>query len=81
MSEITLSDDQKARLVARVKTYFSDELDHEIGAFEAEFLIDFIAREVGPHIYNRGLADAHQLFLEKSEELGYLIQEMEQPEA
>jgi uncharacterized protein (DUF2164 family) len=80
MSDIEFSDDQRARLVAKVKTYFSEALDQDIGAFDAEFLIDFIAKEIGPSIYNRGLADAHQLFNEKSEELGYLIAELEKPE-
>jgi len=79
MTDITLSDEQKSRLVARLKTYFNDELDQDIGAFEAEFLIDFIAAEAGPAIYNQGLADAQQLFREKTEELGYQIHELEKP--
>ncbi|WP_116364278.1 DUF2164 domain-containing protein [Parahaliea mediterranea] len=77
MDELKLSDEQKSRLVARVKTYVSDELDQDIGAFEAEFLIDFIAAELGPVIYNQGLADAQQLFREKTEELSYQIHELE----
>lgn len=80
MNEIELNDHQKATLVAKIKDYFNEELDQDIGAFEAEFLIDFFAREVGPAFYNRGLADARQLFVEKSEELGYQIQELEMPE-
>lgn len=77
MSEITFTKDEKDRIVSKVKDYFNDELDQEIGGFEAEFLIDFVAKEIGPFFYNRGLFDAHVLFTEKSEELGYLIQELE----
>ncbi len=79
MSEIKFTRDETNRIVSKVKEYFITELDQEIGAFEAEFLIDFFAKEIGPHFYNRGLSDAHTLFSEKAEELGYLLQEQEKP--
>ncbi|MDF1781495.1 MAG: DUF2164 domain-containing protein [Alcanivoracaceae bacterium] len=66
--------------VAKVKAYFTNELDHEIGGFEAEFLIDFFGKEIGAYYYNRGLFDAQQILNEKMEEVGYLIQEIERPE-
>lgn len=80
MKEIEFSKDQKERMVDKVKSYFSDELQQDIGGFEAEFLIDFLARELGPYFYNRGLFDAQQVFNEKNEEAGYVIQELEKPE-
>lgn len=79
MQEITFSKEETDRIVNKVKTYFTTELDQDIGAFEAEFLIDFFTREIGPYFYNRGLSDAHVLFSEKADELGYLIQELEKP--
>lgn len=81
MKDIEFSRDQKDNMVSKVKTYFNDELDYDIGAFEAEFLIDFFAKEFGPYFYNRGLQDAQQVLNEKLEEVGYVIQELEQPEA
>jgi len=79
MSEIKFSREEKERIVKKVETYFSNELDQEIGNFEAEFLIDFFADEIGAYFYNRGLSDAHVLFTEKVEELSYTIQELEKP--
>lgn len=79
MDDITFNRDETEQLVAKIKRYFASELDQDIGGFEAEFLIEFFAKEIGPYFYNRGLGDAHSLFSEKSEELGYLIQEMEKP--
>lgn len=79
MSEIKFSKDETDKIVSKVKHYFSDELDLDIGGFEAEFLIQFFAKEIGPYFYNRGLFDAHALFTEKSEEIGYLVQELEKP--
>ena len=80
MSDITFSPDQKARMVSKIKAYFEDELGQDIGGFEAEFLIDFFATELGAHFYNRGLFDAQQVLTEKVDEVGYVMQELEKPE-
>ena len=79
MSDIELSQDETDRLVRKIKDYFSEELDQDIGGFEAQFLIEFIAKEIGPYFYNKGLNDAHSLFSDKAEEIGYLVQELEKP--
>ena len=79
MSEIKLSKEEKERIVQKVKKYFADELDQDIGGFDAEFLIGFFAKEIGPYFYNQGLHDAQTLFTEKADEIGYLIQELEKP--
>lgn len=79
MSDIKFSKDETDRIVYKIKAYFSDELDQEIGGFDAEFLIEFFGKEIGPFFYNRGLSDAKTLFSEKVEELNYSIQELEKP--
>lgn len=79
MSGMKFSKDEMDSAVSKIKKYFINELDQEIGGFEAEFLIDFFVKEIGSSIYNQGLADAHSLFIEKSEELGYLLQDLEKP--
>ena len=66
MHDIKLTKDEMERIVSKVKAYFNDELDQDIGGFDAEFIIDFISKEVGPHFYNRGLSDAQVLFTEKA---------------
>lgn len=80
MTEITFTQDQKDRMVSKIKAYFEDELHQDIGGFEAEFLIDFFAKELGPHFYNRGIFDAQQVLTEKMDEVGYVLQELEKPE-
>ena len=79
MSEITFSKEEKAEIIQKVQKYFNDELNQDIGSFDADFLIDFFAKEVGAYFYNRGLYDAQQLLTEKVEEIGYLVQELEKP--
>lgn len=80
MKDIVFSTDQKDSIVARVKAYVNEELQQDIGSFEAEFLVDFFTRELGAYYYNRGLQDAQQVFTEKAEDISYLLQELEQPE-
>ena len=55
---ITFSTQDRALLVERLTTYVADELDHEISGFEAGFLLDWIAAEMGPAFYNQGVLDA-----------------------
>ncbi|MEG2042892.1 MAG: DUF2164 family protein, partial [Hafnia sp.] len=45
MSEITFSRDQTAHMVDKLQKYLQRELDVEIGDFDAEFLLDFFAKE------------------------------------
>ncbi len=80
MSGVELSREQTELLVSKIKDYFEQELDQDIGGFEAEFLIQFLAREVGPYFYNKGLTDAQVLLNEKIEDLGYMLEEMHKPE-
>lgn len=79
MSDIKFSRDETDRIVAKIKAYFDEEMGQEIGGFEAEFLLEFFSKEMGPYFYNRGLNDAHTLFMERAEEIGYQIQELEMP--
>ena len=58
MAAIKLSPDERAALLAPLKGYCRDELELELGGFQAEFLLDFILERVGPAIYNRALYDA-----------------------
>ena len=62
MNRVEFSEEEKARIVQKIKTWFGEELGEEIGQFDAEFLLDFFSREVGPHFYNRGLRDAEAIF-------------------
>ncbi len=62
MSDITFSVDEKSVLVQKLQRYFEDELDVELGQFDGEFLLDFISKEIGPSLYNKGVQDARVVF-------------------
>ena len=77
MSDIKFSKDEVKILTNKIQLYLSEELDKEIGQFEAEFLLDFISEEVGPYYYNRGLYDAQTILESKIENITEAIYEIE----
>lgn len=79
MSEISLDEVSKKEIIAKLKVYFDDELNHQLGSFEAEFLLDFFAKNVGAYYYNQGLGDALKGFESKLEEFNDLIYQLEKP--
>ncbi len=79
MSEIEFTGDEKAVLVHKLKRYLDQELDFEIGQFDAEFLLDFFSKEIGVYHYNRGLKDAQDVFKSKIEGMTDAIYELEIP--
>lgn len=79
MSEIKFSAEEKALLVDKLKRYFSEELDQDLGQFDAEFLLDFISSELGAVYYNQGLQDARLVMQAKLEQIDDAIYEIEKP--
>ena len=58
MSIVEFSKEEKVVITQKLQRYLADELALDIGAFDAEFLLDFLSKEVGCYFYNRGLYDA-----------------------
>ncbi len=55
---IVLPDETKDALVYSIKRYVQEELEQEIGDLQAQFLLEFVLKEVGPSIYNKAIQDA-----------------------
>ncbi len=79
MSHIDLNEGAKAQVIVKIKQYFEQELSMDIGAFDAEFLLDFFAQELGAYFYNQGLLDAQVIVAGKVEEIADAISEIEKP--
>ncbi len=79
MSNIEFSKAEKELITRKVQMYFSKELDQELGQFDAEFLIDFFAAEVGAYFYNRGLRDAQSVIEAKVADIADALYEIEKP--
>lgn len=77
MSEIKFSKNEIEIIVKRIQIYFNEELEHEIGQFEAQFLLDFFTEEIGPYFYNRGLYDARTVLENRMESISEAIYDLE----
>lgn len=80
MASIELDQAQKEELANKLKEYLSEELNVEIGGFDAQFLLDFFIEKIAFRFYNQGLADAMQAFEGKLDEFGELIYQLEKSE-
>jgi len=79
MTNIKFTAQEKEQIILKIQKYFSQELDQDLGQFDADFLLDFFSNEVGAYFYNRGLSDAQQIISERVEHLSEAIYELEQP--
>ena len=79
LSAIEFSSDEKEILAKKIQLYFHEELDSEIGQFDALFLLDFFSEEVGAYFYNRGLYDAQALIEKRVEDIAESVYELEKP--
>lgn len=79
MSTIEFSLQQKEQIIIKLQKYFLKELDSELEQFDADFLLDFIAKEMGVFFYNKGLYDAQTILNEKIDTISDAIYEIEQP--
>ena len=77
MSTIEFSREEKESIIQKIQTYFEQELNSEIGQFDAEFLLEFFAKELGNYFYNRGLFDAQAILEKKLENITEAIYELE----
>jgi len=79
LDKITFSKEERAALSAALRRYFSDELDQEIGALQAELLLYFLTDHIGPVFYNRGLLDAEAALMKKMDDLADTLHMLEKP--
>lgn len=77
MADIEFSKPEKELIIRKIQQYFSKELDQELGQFDAEFLLDFFAGEVGAYFYNRGLRDAQSVIEAKVADIADALYEIE----
>lgn len=79
MSEIKLSKQATDAMVVKLQQYFGSELDQDLGQFDAEFLLDFIAKELGGYYYNQGLTDARKILEHRLTDIDDDIYAIEKP--
>ena len=79
MSELKFSKEEREIIRSKIQLYFREELNQEIGQFDAECLLDFFSEEIGAYYYNRGLYDAQAILEKKMDTITEGIYELEKP--
>lgn len=77
MSKVEFSKEEIEIITNKIQLYFSEELNQEIGQFDAQFLLDFFIEEVGSYFYNRGLYDAQSILEKRIESISEAIYDLE----
>ena len=57
---LTLSPEAQQQAIASIERYFREHMDEPIGNVAAGGLLKFFVEEIGPALYNQGVADAQE---------------------
>jgi uncharacterized protein (DUF2164 family) len=68
-TQIELSDERKKKVLLLLKGFYSEDFDQELSPFQAERLLEFFMRALGPPLYNQAIADARASMQEKLDDL------------
>jgi len=66
---LTISEEDRAKSIASLRRYVSEELELDIGDLKAGLLLDYIIAEQGALIYNQAIADARAFIEERAADL------------
>lgn len=77
MDEVKFSKEQQEEIIQKLQRYCGRELDIELKGFDAQFLLDFIGKEIGIYFYNQGLFDAQAVLSKKIDDIQDAIGQLE----
>jgi uncharacterized protein (DUF2164 family) len=74
---IELTREARVEAIASIRKYFEENMEGTIGDLAAGGLLNFFLEEIGPAVYNRGVADAQMRLQERVSELDAEVHEEE----
>ena len=74
---IELSKDDRQQAIRSIERYFEHNMEEKIGNIAAGALLGFFLEEIGPSVYNRGVADAQERIQARASELDFEVHEEE----
>ena len=57
---LELDKDVRSEAIRSIERYFAENLEQRIGNIQAGALLNYFVEEIGPCLYNRGVADAQE---------------------
>ena len=76
---IRLTDERREAMLRSIYRFHEERFDREIGQPQAEMLLEFFVKELGPPVYNQAIRDARAFLHEKLEDLEGDFYEPEEP--
>lgn len=74
---IELNKEDRQQAIRSIERYFEQNMEEKIGNVAAGALLGFFLEEIGPSIYNRGVADAQERIQARAAELDFEVHEEE----
>lgn len=56
--KLSIKDEERDLLLEKIKGYFLEHRDEEIGDLQAMLLLDFFVTELAPAFYNQGISNS-----------------------
>jgi len=73
--DFLLNKEQTKTAIEKIKTYYLENLDMEIGNLQSEIFLDYITKHIGIYYYNKGIADAMGFMTEKLDDFYLLMKD------
>lgn len=70
---IELNKDDRQQAIRSIERYFEHNMEEKIGNIAAGALLGFFLEEIGPSLYNRGVADAQERIQARAAELDFEV--------
>jgi len=74
---IELSREDRQQAIASIERYFREHMEEPIGNVAAGGLLGFFLEEIGPSLYNLGVADAQERMQARVADLDFEVHEEE----
>lgn len=68
-SKIKISNEMRNELIGKIKEYFYEERDEDLGDLAASIVLDFIIEEIAPEFYNQGVYDSYTYMTDRVEDV------------
>lgn len=68
-SKIKLSKEKREEMISKIKNYFLEEKEEELGDLACGMILDFIIKELSSEFYNQGVYDSYKFMNDKIEDL------------
>lgn len=79
MIGMKLPKEQRDQIIEQIQHFFEMERSETIGTLAAGEMLDFMIKEIGPHLYNHAINDARATVLERMQTLEDELYALEKP--